>query len=934
MIKTPIESFLELTRKSGLVEANRLNLYLERLAQKEGIPQDPKGLVNLFVRDAVLSRFQADQLLAGKWRGFYVGKYRVIERIGIGGMGQVYLAEHRTMKRRYAIKVLPRSKAADPAALERFEREARAGGSIDHPNIVRAYDKDQDGDLHYLVMDFVDGCSLAEIVKASGVLSYQRVANYLYQSAQGLKHAYDAGLIHRDIKPANILVDRTGTVKILDMGLARFFNDEEDMITKKYDETVLGTADYLSPEQAIDSHNVDIRTDIYSLGCSYYYTLTGQPPFGEGSIAQKLIWHQTRAPRAIKEFRADIPDHLNQVLIKCMHKKPDERFANPNELIAELSRYANFCYPPTPEELPELSAMARGVPFGGDILSGIATQDEPSPIVSRDPESRPSQIFDSQASKRVAGSDDSTVHISSGDSSVEHKSLKPVPATPTQPTMPMMVNIAKGPGIAPRKHSDPPLVPPMADPESPVPPISPITWEPYPMATRPRRGSSASAGVLEVLPATEAPTISTIRRNRRETLKAVPPWVWLAVGIAIVVTVLIFAWVVIFRGKPTTGTTNLKNPASGSLIRNISTEVKPASGPRIWHVAKNKLDGIDCTSIQDALRQASPGDTILITDRQVYEEALTLTPRTSPRGFGNITIKAEIGDDGKRAKLTPPSGHPVTRPLLSIENVEQLTITGLLFDGDQGVQNVIELRGRCADVTLEDLRIEGFQRSGVVVDNLHGTGRREVKLNKLWVRPRNENNFLATAAVQVTGPVCEGLRITGCRFQGPFDAAVLLAAPTQRFLMEQCKLHNGKHRALVWGEAIPPYSRHNVIVQHNTFWDFETGLAVESAMKKDDVMLVVRNNLFFQVKSLLQINETKAKIKPEGLAGGLQGGGNIYDQQTSGPGQAGQVAKFGMKALTFSLNTSLNPHKEFLRYPAGSPLAAAGELNQPVGATE
>jgi len=585
MIKTPIESFLELTRKSGLVDAQRLTQYLERLSEQEGLPQDPKELARVLVRDAVLSRFQADQLLSGKWRGFYVGKYRVIERIGIGGMGQVYLAEHRTMKRRYAIKVLPRSRAADPAALERFEREARAGGSIDHPNIVRAYDKDQDGDLHYLVMDFVDGCSLAEIVKATGPLNFERVANYLYQSALGLKHAFDAGLIHRDIKPANILVDRQGVVKILDMGLARFFNDEEDMITRKYDETVLGTADYLSPEQAIDSHNVDVRSDIYSLGCSYYFTLTGQPPFGEGSIAQKLIWHQTRAPRPIKEFRPDIPDHLRAVLTRCMLKKPAERPTSPDELLAELARYANGCFPPTPEELPELSAMARGVSFGGEMMAGVTPTpvpgDQPTPPPTRDPASRSSPIFDSQAAPR--GTDDSTVHISSGDSSVEHKALRPLPATlarPSHPTMPVLVNVARNPGVAPRPHSDPPIVLPTADPVSPV---SPVTWEPVavPLATRPR-SSSVSAGVLEALPAIETPTITTIRRNRRETLKALPTWLWLAVGGVVLAVIVVL--ILMFR-KPASGAT-LPSRVGGSpmlAIPAVQVTGQACEGLQIHH---------------------------------------------------------------------------------------------------------------------------------------------------------------------------------------------------------------------------------------------------------------------------------------------------------------------------------------------------------------
>src|SRR5262249_4049617 len=163
------------------------------------------------------------------------------------------------MRRRVAVKVLPTAKASDPSALERFYREARAVAALDHANIVHAYDIDQDENLHFLVMEYVDGASLQEIIKKTGPLDPLRAAHYIYQAAVGLEHAHAAGLVHRDIKPGNVLVDRCGTVKILDMGLARFFHDEEDILTKKYDENVLGTADYLAPEQALDSHGVDIR---------------------------------------------------------------------------------------------------------------------------------------------------------------------------------------------------------------------------------------------------------------------------------------------------------------------------------------------------------------------------------------------------------------------------------------------------------------------------------------------------------------------------------------------------------------------------------------------------------------------------------------------------------------------------------------------------
>src|SRR5206468_3952680 len=145
-------------------------------------------------------------------------------------------------------------------------------------------------------------------------------------SAVGLQHANEIGLIHRDIKPGNILIDRSGVVKILDMGLARFFHDETDAITRQYDENVLGTADYLSPEQAIDSHTVDIRADIYSLGATFYYLLTGKTPFGEGTVAQKLLWHQSRQPKPLTDYRNDVPAEVVQIISRMMAKEPSQRY--------------------------------------------------------------------------------------------------------------------------------------------------------------------------------------------------------------------------------------------------------------------------------------------------------------------------------------------------------------------------------------------------------------------------------------------------------------------------------------------------------------------------------------------------------------------------------------------------------------------------------
>src|SRR5262245_24660583 len=250
---TTTDEFLDLVRKSGVVEEKRLSAHVDRLRGAGPLPATPRDLAAQLVRDGVLTLFQADHILQGKWRRFTIGKYKVLERLGAGGMGSVYLCEHLLMKRRVAVKVLPAAKAEDSSSLERFYREARAVAALDHPNIVRAYDIDQDDKLHFLVMEHVDGSSLQEIIKRTGPMDVLRAAHYIRQAALGLQHAHEtARLVHRDVKPGNVLVDRNGIVKVLDMGLARFFNDEDDILTKKYDENVLGTADYLAPEQAVD----------------------------------------------------------------------------------------------------------------------------------------------------------------------------------------------------------------------------------------------------------------------------------------------------------------------------------------------------------------------------------------------------------------------------------------------------------------------------------------------------------------------------------------------------------------------------------------------------------------------------------------------------------------------------------------------------------
>ncbi len=362
---TVVSDFLDCVRKSSVVESRRLDEYLAR--PTDDAPATPAGMADAMVRDGLLTRFQADQMLRGRWRNFILsGKYTILEPIGAGGMGTVYLCSHNIMRRPVAIKVLPASQADDPGAVERFHREAQAVAQLRHPNIVGAYDVDRDGKFHFLVMEYVDGVNLQDLVKRTGPLDPTRAAHYIHQAALGLEHAHEAGLVHRDIKPANLLVDRQGVVKILDLGLARFFHDKRESVTAKYDgNAVLGTADYLAPEQAVDSHNVDIRCDIYSLGITFYFLLAGRSPFQEGSVAEKLIWHQVRQPKPIRELRPKVPEGLAAVLGRMIAKEPGLRYQTPAEVAAALAPFTQALIdPPSADELPPITPGAR--------LAGVA----------------------------------------------------------------------------------------------------------------------------------------------------------------------------------------------------------------------------------------------------------------------------------------------------------------------------------------------------------------------------------------------------------------------------------------------------------------------------------------------------------------------------------------------------------------------------------
>ena len=306
-------------------------------------------------------------------------RYRIVELIGRGGMGDVYRAEHRLMSRSVALKVINQELVRNAQAVERFRREVQAAARLTHPNIVTAHDAEQAGDVHYLVMEYVDGTDLSEVVKQQGPLDVSQACDYIAQAANGLQHAHEQGMVHRDVKPHNLMVTREGQVKILDFGLAtlardpgygiqdeetapasggrqspddpespaspdpardaRSPNPESRHLTTAG--TMMGTPDFISPEQAGDARSVDIRSDVYSLGCTLYYLLTGRPPFDEGSVMDRVKAHAESETTPIQSVRVDVPDELAEVIRRMMAKDPAERFQSPTEVADALAPFVD-----------------------------------------------------------------------------------------------------------------------------------------------------------------------------------------------------------------------------------------------------------------------------------------------------------------------------------------------------------------------------------------------------------------------------------------------------------------------------------------------------------------------------------------------------------------------------------------------------------------
>ncbi|MBY0526905.1 MAG: protein kinase [Gemmataceae bacterium] len=342
---------------------------------------EPRAAAAKLIDRNWLTPYQANQLLLGRGAELVLGQYRLVERLGEGGTGLVFKARHHRLARDVAIKVIRRELLTDIDVVARFYREVQILSRMAHPNIVHAYDAGPVAGSHFLVMEYVEGTDLAKLIKQHGPLPVSRACEYIRQAASGLAHAHEHGLVHRDVKPANLLVtgarssvpnesatestnQRLGSIKVLDLGLARLPRgagapmangtvDEGNTLFTPVGSVMMGTPDYMAPEQALDFSQADIRADVYSLGCTLYFLLTGQPPFPGGTPFQKLLRHQQADRPNISQSRADVPPELIPVLARMMAKLPEDRFATPAEVAAALVPFSD---PATATQRSALSA--------------------------------------------------------------------------------------------------------------------------------------------------------------------------------------------------------------------------------------------------------------------------------------------------------------------------------------------------------------------------------------------------------------------------------------------------------------------------------------------------------------------------------------------------------------------------------------------------
>lgn len=906
----PMERFLQCLQRSELIAAEHLSRVLTELEAQGKLNDQPQALAVSLIQRGLLSKFQAQQLLQGKSRGFIIGsKYKMLELLGQGGMGAVYLCEQITLRRLVAVKILPAAELAkDPALLERFYREARAVAALTHPNLVRAYDIDREGQLHFLVMEFIDGINLHDLVAKAGPLNSVQAAHFIAQAAAGLQRAHEAGWVHRDIKPGNLLLDRSGVIKVLDLGLARLRNSQGDQLTQKYDDqATMGTADYLSPEQALHASDVDIRSDLYSLGGTFYFLLAGRAPFFDmPTVPQKLLAHQMKEPTSLLELRPDMPRELNAVIKKLMRKQPDDRFQTPAELIEALKPWTRQTLElPPAEVMPKWPPIVRQLLGNRSEVSGPASATLTPTVTEAGSPTSPISVTPLLPKRGSSGS----VSRSSLSRSNSGSGIRQPPSAASAP--------ATRPGSSPGGPSK------LAAPGSGV------------KKGEPRRRSLprwALASVLGlVLVACVVAVVQMLSGGKPKGLAAVPQKNLPAKADSL--------------SGSNSGTLGGASPAhAGSL---------PATGraaKAIPNSARDPLYVVDDStspptgaerifpSISAALDVATPGTRIVVLP-EVVRESLVL--EDGRRGM-RVTIEAGPTRDGLPVRWKP-SPVPDRTALLTIANVDGLVIRGFRFDGnDDAVEDIVHLTGRCPGVRFEQCSFTQYKKRAFVMTDAIGAENDPIFLRQARFETGQKNQRQAALHLVSTRPDVgnQHVLVENCRFEGYFRAVLHLQGSNMHVRVEKSRFftpppplrepkreHQPSDVVLI--EDAPKI---RLSVTNNTFLRYATGIHLpQTTLPDPGSEIIFRNNLILAMNAAVSVGPSGQDL-PKDQAASLfpRFEGNLCRPTTC----QGGVSSLKPTAATDieRLSDGVDDDRTFLRYSPASPLMRRGAGGGPVGA--
>lgn len=844
-MKLTPESFVNVVKKSGLIGPELLKRQLQDIRQQGVRVDDSQEIAQALIQRGLLTSWQAEKLLKAKHRGFFLGKYRLLSLLGKGGMSSVYLAEHVLMRRRCAIKVLPQKRVDDTSYLGRFHREAQAVASLDHPNIVRAYDVDVDrnveknAEIHFLVMEYVDGKSLQDLVEQQATptaFDFVEAADYIRQAADGLAHAHKAGMVHRDIKPGNLLVDDSGTVRILDLGLARFFTEgDEESLTVAHDEKVLGTADYLAPEQALDSHNVDARADIYALGCTFYFLLTGHAPFTEGTLAQRLMAHQTKEPPPIQRDRPDTPAPLVDIINRMMAKQVDDRLQTAAEVAEALSAWLL--------ENADDSWRARNPAIVG---SGSSISGRGSSVVS--------DASDTVISDTGSGTIRDTATTGEGTEVLATDTASPASAAePDGDLAAFLSNLGAAEGEPGNAATDVAEVPPRRAPASaPKAPPAPVAGEDVPVAraVRAPKGQVATA-VPVVGPATEVaapptalpdgPSQPAATTARTASGTAAAPGSRNRIVLIAVIALLVIGgatWGALsfFGGDQnsdgsSTASTGEKSKEGDSTD---TTKKPPTVETGDIHVGASSR----YTTIRAALKEAEDRykqgggkklhQVVRVAGGKTYRERIELDNSDSALD----AFELEIVSEGDKPATLAPSGK---EPVVTIAAMKAFSLRGFELKAENKPV-AVKISGYCYGTKLRDLRVTGFTETGI-----HG---RDVKGFPPDNLVKLDNVTLETAQPNADGIKFNGetggVTLTGCRFLGPMRNGIRFTNDPTDVRVADCVFY--KLTTGISFDGKPELRR--VDIQHNTFRELQSGIAVAQMPASGSEGSIISRNVF------------------------------------------------------------------------------------------